>query len=1291
MLHNQLTISSAALRNALVVACTIVLTSTAASAGDWPTYRHDVARSGITAERVSPPLTESWVFKPAHAPRPAWGDPNPHPLGGHGFQELRRIHFDDVFQVVAAEGAVYFGSSADNKVYCLDAATGQVRWTKITGGPIRLAPTIVGGRVFLGSDDGHAYCLDARDGSVAWTFQAAPEDRRVLGHGKMISPWPVRTGVLVDEGVAYFGACIFPAEGVFLYAAAVDSGREIWRNDACGEEPQSRVSPQGYLLASNTTLYAPMGRVSPAAFDRRSGRLLHETYFGHHVGGTYALLAGEEIYTGTEEIVAYDRNTRDKIATFAGHKMVVTDEVVYLAGEGQLVAQDRKAKSHKWKTACKCNQSLILAGDVLFAGGADKVVAVAADSGQVLWNGAVEGTAKGLAAASGRLLVSTDKGSIYCFGPQGTSQHGTVTAAANEDPYADSPLGPMFKQAAQAILDETQVKRGYCLVLGCPTGQLALELARRSDLMIYVVDPDAKNVAAARKALDAAGVYGARVCVECWPLKQVPYSDYFANLIVSESAMVTGQLPPHPVEVFRMLKPMGGTVMLGQPSEPAAGIKRLDRDALGRWLEQSGLQGSDSDSGNWVTAVRGPLPGAGSWTHQYANPGNTACGDDQLVKCPLGVLWFGNPGPEDSPERHLRSAAPLSIDGRLFVQGEGTITAYDAYNGLKLWRRNIPGAARDNVSHNAGNLALNHNGLFVAAGERCLRLDPATGRTQNEYKLPPAEDGKPHIWGYVACEGKLLFGSRVADASSTQQADWPRGPGFNDRKWDDALSQADALFALDIDTGKPRWVHRDKPFPQNSISIGDGTVFLVSPTVTSAERQVAADERRHWIDSLPEPERAAAKDKIGADVGRVVALDARTGRVRWQTPLDLTGCGGEAHGRINWSRMGAKLATMYHDGVLVIFGVYLDGHHWAEFFSGRFADRWITALEGGDGETLWSRPVGFRVRPLIIGDTLYAEPWKMDLHTGKPQMRAHPITGQPSRWQFARPGHHCGCPSASPHCLFFRSFTLGYYDLLGDVGTIHFGGQRPGCWINAIPAAGLLLVPEASAGCTCTFPNTCTVVFQPTDTNKAWGMVSAPGPVTPVRRLALNLGMAGDRRDAGGNLWLGYPRPYGNPPPGYPRPGGALVLRFDLQTTFYPGGRFDRRNSTYTKITGTEDPWLLTSAAYGLRKLVVPLQGKDDRTASYRVRLAFAALAGDKTGQRVFDIKLQDKLVAENFDIVRAAGGQQRAIVKEFTGIEVRDNLTLELVAKDPQPSEDHWPLLQATEIVRRDATTPSK
>jgi hypothetical protein len=46
---------------------------------------------------------------------------------------------------------------------------------------------------------------------------------------------------------------------------------------------------------------------------------------------------------------------------------------------------------------------------------------------------------------------------------------------------------------------------------------------------------------------------------------------------------------------------------------------------------------------------------------------------------------------------------------------------------------------------------------------------------------------------------------------------------------------------------------------------------------------------------------------------------------------------------------------------------------------------------------------------------------------------------------------------------------LGYIDLSGEGGTENYGGIRPGCWINAVPAGGILLVPDASSRCMCSY------------------------------------------------------------------------------------------------------------------------------------------------------------------------------------------------------------------------------
>jgi len=1323
----------------------------AAFGADWPTYRHDNARSGITSETIKAPLSECWVFEPRHAPAPAWEPPRSVPV--EGILELPRARFDDAYHVAVAGGGLYFASSSDNKVYCLDAATGKLRWSKITGGPVRLAPAFWKDRIYLGSDDGFAYCLDAGDGKVEWRFHAAPHDDRVLGHGRMISLWPLRTGVLVDDGVAYFGAGIFPAEGIYLYAVRAKDGTIVWKNDTCGETTSTNISLQGYLLASSTRLFAPMARVSPAAFERATGRFLGATYFGKTIGGTYALLAEDYVFTGTEEMIAYRQDNRQLFAWFPGRQLIVTGDMSYMANDREMSALDRKSypkaslrrqqailrmnrlngplhlarkRRHalersikrlesglklleeakgdktslqaqretflknlsadkkaleaaqrevahleaqrkvladevkaaeeamgeciKWRLPCECPDSMILAstppqkGALIFAGGKDHVIAVDPVTGKKVWTGKVEGKAKGLAAAGGRLFVSTDTGAIYCFGPPELKTVGAVTEATETSPYPEDNLTPMFEAAAEEIVRETGIKKGYCLVLGCGTGRLAFELAKRTDLMIYGVEADARKVEEARKALDAAGLYGVRVCIDQWSRPTMPYSDYFANLIVSESALASGKLPCSAAEAYRMLKPWGGVMYINQPVEALGRSLPLTAESLRKWWDKAGVKGGivTERDGVRLKLVRGPLEGAGRWTHEYADTANTTSSSDVLVKFPLGTLWFGNPGPLKMLSRHRRCAGPVALNGRLFVQGENVVMAYDSSNGLKLWEMEIPGAVRTGVSLEASNFAANDDSVFTAAKDQCFRLDPATGRTLRIYTLPPSKDEKPRRWGYLACTDKLLYGSRTAGSR-----------------------YGDCVFATDIKSGKRKWVFTGKGIIHTSISIGDGCMFLIDGTVSDEERQEALKSRIAEAKKLEGLEKIDAENAIKtACVRRVVALDAKTGQKIWEKVMDLTGCGGGAYFQ--------TIGTIYKDGVLVVFGVYTDGHFWREFFAGQFESRRITVLDAKDGNVMWSKCIGYRVRPLVIGDTLHAEPWKFDLRTGEQKMRVHPVTGRKEPWQFARPGHHCGCPAGSPNGLFFRSYFIGYYDLAGDYGTMHFGAQRTGCWINFIAANGLLLIPEASSGCMCPFPNMCTVVFKHRKANRAWAVFSSPGDMTPVKHFAINLGAPGERKDSQGRLWFGYPRP-----------GGWLVLQFKLETRFVPGGTFFKRNSDTIQVSGTDCPWVFASGGLGLSRCIIPLLGEADGKASYTVRLAFADLDNDQPGKRVFDIKLQGKVVCKDFDIVKEAGGGNAAVFKEFKGIESEDKLTIELVPKVAKPDKLQMPLLQGIVIER--------
>lgn len=146
--------------------------------------------------------------------------------------------------------------------------------------------------------------------------------------------------------------------------------------------------------------------------------------------------------------------------------------------------------------------------------------------------------------------------------------------------------------------------------------------------------------------------------------------------------------------------------------------------------------------------VRGPLDGAGTWTHQYADPGNTTCSNDVLAEGPLGILWF-NDWDFQMPSRHGRGPAPLFLDGRLFVEGVDALRCVDAYNGRTLWEYPLPEilAAYDQehlmgTAGTGSNFCVTRHGVYVRLGGNCLRIDAAEGKLLAKLACPNNRTGR---------------------------------------------------------------------------------------------------------------------------------------------------------------------------------------------------------------------------------------------------------------------------------------------------------------------------------------------------------------------------------------------------------------------------------------------------------------------------------------------------------------------------------------------------------------------
>ena len=421
---------------------------------DWPVFQHDNYRSAKTTENLRADLLEpAWVWQSPHPPQPAWSGPAKWDAyaGIRGLRSMR--NYDPVFHVVSASGKVFFGSTVDDSVRCLDALTGETRWIHHTDGPVRIAPTFHNNRIYFGSDDGVVRCVDADRGELIWSFRPKPLDRLILNNGRLIPFWPIRTGVLVRDGTAYFAASLLPWKESYLCAVDADTGKPTGKMHFI--KRIDSVSFEGALLASDDHLVAPQGRVSPLIYRRTSGKLLGGLKGG---GGCFVMLTPEAgILHGpgnkTGWITDSKQSDRSTYATYKdGNAMVIDGDTAYMLTDTALSAMNRSTKQAKWAIECEFPHSLAKAGGMLYTGGMDELAAFDSESGKLAWKTPLAGRVHGLAISNGALYASTDQGGIYCFRPTATKPYAALDQANEAAVEPTVPLEPISLLSDKTIV-----------------------------------------------------------------------------------------------------------------------------------------------------------------------------------------------------------------------------------------------------------------------------------------------------------------------------------------------------------------------------------------------------------------------------------------------------------------------------------------------------------------------------------------------------------------------------------------------------------------------------------------------------------------------------------------------------------------------------------------------------------------------------------------------------------------------------------------------------------------------
>jgi len=279
------------------------------------------------------------------------------------------------------------------------------------------------------------------------------------------------------------------------------------------------------------------------------------------------------------------------------------------------------------------------------------------------------------------------------------------------------------EKEARWIIDETGVKGGLVVHVGCGDGILTAALRAGDSYLVHGLDSGPGNIHKAREHMRKLGLSG-KVSVELWTGKRLPYIDNLVNLLVLEDS------------------------------------KNVPMDEVMRVLCPDGVACIKSD-GKWNVVVKPRPKEIDEWTHFLHDATGNAVARDTVVGPPRRMQWVAAPAWARNHHKIASISAVVSAQGRIFyivdegpaasmlIPGKWFLAARDAFSGVLLWKRSISSWAWHGHRFRSGPVQLPRT--LVTSGDRVY--------------APLGIDQQAPFAAYEGRKGGLLWAISSADGS----------------------------------------------------------------------------------------------------------------------------------------------------------------------------------------------------------------------------------------------------------------------------------------------------------------------------------------------------------------------------------------------------------------------------------------------------------------------------------------------------------------------------------------------